>query len=146
MTFAAVQIGTLVESAVSFLFLSLFMMRAIVAITADEEERVIAIGYIVPAAIYGLTLWAVRESEFEFGGNYLITSTALSQMFYAITAGTRDTYWQAQSMAAGHGLISLYLGCAGSEFARSVLRSSSRNKQTRTHNPVDRNGDAVTTL
>ncbi len=136
-TFAVVRIGYYIAAALSFLFLAIFILRAIVAFVADGEERRIAIGFIVPVAIYGFTLYCVRESEFTFGGNYLITSIGLSKMFNSITGGTRDPYWQAQSMAAGHGLFAMYLGCAGSEFARSVHRSSCRNLTATTKNPMD---------
>lgn len=128
-TFAVVKIGDFVAAAVAFLFLAMIMLRSIVAVVADEEERQVAIGFIIPVAIYGFTLSSVGETEFAFRGNYLITSLGLSQMFRSITSETKDVYWQAQSMAAGHGLVSLYLGFAGSEFARSILRSSIRKKQ-----------------
>ncbi len=145
-TFAVVRIGDFVAAAISFLFLAIFMLRAIVAFVADVEERLIAIGFIVPAAVYGFTLCCVRESEFAFGGNYLITSIGMSQMFNSITGETRDPYWQAQSMAAGHGLVAIYLGCAGSEFARSVHRSSCRNLKDTTNNPMDvRTGNNLNT-
>lgn len=136
-TFAVVRIGAFLAAAISYLFLVIFMLRAIVAFVVGDEERSIAIGFIVPAAVYGLTLWCVGESEFAFGGNYLITSMGLSQMFNPITGETRDPYWQAQSMAAGHGLVAIYLGYAGSEFARSVHRPSCRNLEATTHNPMD---------
>jgi hypothetical protein len=136
-TFAAVRMGVFVGSAVSFLFLVLFMLRALVAVIAVGEERIIAIGYIVPVAIYALTLWAIGESEFAFVGNYLMTSMALSQMFYSIAGDTSDLYWQAHCMAAGHGLASLYLGFAGAEFSRAVLYSSTRTTLTSTNQPTD---------
>jgi hypothetical protein len=122
------------------------MLRAIVAFVADGEERLSAIGFIVPAVIYGFTLWATGACEFAFGGNYLCTSMGLSQIFNSVTRGTRDPVLQAQSMAVGHGLVAIYLGFAGSEFARSVHRSTLRSKQAMTNNPMDvRTGNVLKT-